>query len=381
MKGTALAIILLLSALPLVGAQVNWSWTYSDQCIVFGMALNEKGYIGLAFGYYAELLGPDGKLIFKEPTRGIAYTVGVSDNNDVIIGTEGDWLQYFDANGSLGWEYKAAGAVVSVDISKDGKTVVAGDSSGYVYLFRNGKLIWRKKLGGYVWSVDLFGDRIAVGVDYSVAVLDLSGGVVFSEKYGGYARKVIASDDGIYVLIAAKGGSWGEVKKISWSGRELWSRHFNNLIRSIDSDGKNVAVAGDIGYLVLLSSNGSTVYKVPFLVSTLQVSTARGYLLAGGAREAIFVAPNGSVLWNERFNWSVRNVAISRDASFLVVGYGYHSIENCQEKINVLRLRGTVTSTRAPARPSFHLPGLPLLVAITAGLVIVGFLLMKELRE
>ncbi len=183
------------------------------------------------------------------------------------------------------------------------------------------------------------------------------------------------------VLVTAKNGSWSEVKRIGWDGKELWSRHFNNLIRSIDSDGKNVAVAGDIGYLVLLSSNGSTIYKVPFLVSTLQVSTAGGYLLAGGAREAIFVAPNGSVLWNERFNWSVRNVAISKDASFLVVGYGYHSIENCQERINVLRLRGTVTTTRAPTKPSFHIPGLPLLIVIAAGLVIVGFLLLKELRE
>ncbi len=367
--------------LPFVGAQVHWSWTYSDQCIVFGMALNGRGYIGLAFGYYAELLGPGGKLVFKEPTRGIAYTVGVSDNNDVVIGTEGDWIQYFTPNGSLKWEYKAAGAIVSVDISKDGKTVVAGDSSGYVYLFRNGKLVWRKKLGGYVWSVDLFKDRIAVGVDYNVTALDLSGNVIFSRKYGGYTRKVIGSDRGIYVLVAAKNGSWSEVKRIGWDGKEFWSRHFNNLIRSIDSDGKNVAVAGDIGYLVLLSSNGSIIYKVPFLVSTLQVSTAGGYLLAGGAREAIFIAPNGSVLWNERFNWSVRNVAISRDASFLVVGYGYHSIANCQEAINALMLRGTVTTTRAPTKPSFHIPGLPLLIVLTAGLVIVGFLLLKELRE
>lgn len=381
MKRFLLVILLLLSVVPLASAQVNWTWTYTDQCIAFDMAFSDDGYIGLAFGYYAELLSPSGHLIFKKPTRGIAYTAALSDNNGLVIGTEGDWIQYFNASGSLLWEYKAKGAVTKVDVSRDGKTVVAGDSSGYVYLFRDGKLAWEKRVGNYTWSVDLYGNRIAVGADYSAKALDLSGNVLFSSQYKGYVRQAIGSDDGIFLRVAAKDGSWSEVKKVSWDGKELWSRHFDNLVRNIDSDGENVAVVGDIGSLILLSSNGSVVYQVPFLVSTLEVSTARGYLLAGGDKQAVFVAPNGSVLWDEKFNWSVKNVRIARDASFLAVGYGYHSLENCQETIKLLRLKGTVEPTTTSEAPSYRLPGLPLVALIGAGLVIVGYLLWREFRE
>ncbi|WP_297420474.1 PQQ-binding-like beta-propeller repeat protein [Thermococcus sp.] len=381
MKRALLAILLLLSVIPFASAQVNWTWTYTDQCIVFDMALNDNGYIGLAFGYYAELLSPNGYLIFKKPTRGISYTAALSGNNDLVIGTEGKWIQYFNSNGTLLWEYKAKGAITKVDVSKDGKIVVAGDSSGYVYLFRNGKLAWEKKVGNYTWSVDLYGNRIAVGVDNSLKALNLSGKVLFSDSFGGYVRQAIGSNSGIFLRVTAKDGSWSDVGKVSWSGKKLWMRHFNNLVRYIDSDGENVAVGGDIGSLVLLSSNGSVVYKVPFLVSTLQVSTARGYLLAGGAKQAIFVAPNGTVLWDTSFNWSVKNVGIARDASFLAVGYGYHSLENCRETIDVLRLSGTVTPTETTEAPSYRLSGLPLVVGISVGLVLVGYLLWREFRE
>ena len=374
-----LLVLLLLPAYASAGP--SWTWSYTDQCIVFDMVLNEDGHIGLAFGYYAELLSPNGHLVFKKPTRGIAYTVALSRSDDLVIGTEGDWIQYFNASGSLLWEYKARGAVTKVDVSKDGKTVVAGDSSGYVYLFRDGKLAWRRKVGNYTWSVDLYGNRIAVGVDDSVKALDLSGKVLSSDSFAGYVRQAIGSGGGIFLRIVPKDGSWSDVGMVSWTGKKLWMKHFNGLVRYIDSDGENVAVGGDIGSLILFSSNGSVVYRVPFLVSTLEVSTARGYLLAGGAKQAIFIAPNGSVLWDTRFNWSVKNVRIARDASFLAVGYGYHSLENCQETIDVLRLSGTVEPTETSEAPSYRLPGLPLVTAIGAGLVVVGYLLWREFRE
>jgi len=215
-------LLLILLMLPgYVSAGPSWTWSYTDQCIVFDMALNDAGYIGLAFGYYAELLSPNGHLIFKKPTRGIAYTVALSRNNDLVIGTEGDWLQYFGPNGTLLWERKLAGAVTSVDESGDGMLVVAGDSSGHVYLFRDGKLEWEKRVGNYTWSVDLYGNRIAVGVDNSAKALDLSGKVLFSDSFGGYVRQAIGSDDGIFLRVAAKDGSWSEVRKISWGGKEL----------------------------------------------------------------------------------------------------------------------------------------------------------------
>ncbi len=88
---TFVAIALILLLLPYASAlEPSHLWSYSDTCAVFSMALNENGTIGLAFGYYAELLSPNGKLLWKVPTRGIAYSSTLSDDDILLIGTRAD---------------------------------------------------------------------------------------------------------------------------------------------------------------------------------------------------------------------------------------------------------------------------------------------------
>ncbi|WP_054841049.1 hypothetical protein [Thermococcus peptonophilus] len=54
----------------------------------------------------------------KAPTRGgIAYSSALSDNNVLLIGTEGSWVQAFSEPKKLLWERKLREAVVSVSIS------------------------------------------------------------------------------------------------------------------------------------------------------------------------------------------------------------------------------------------------------------------------
>ncbi|WP_297062444.1 PQQ-binding-like beta-propeller repeat protein [Thermococcus sp.] len=145
---TFVAIALILLLLPYASAlEPSHLWSYSDTCAVFSMALNENGTIGLAFGYYAELLSPNGKLLWKVPTRGIAYSSALSDDDILLIGTEGRWVQAFK-DGKVLWEMNLREAVVSVSMSPLRAMLRAGfTSSGTVNL--PGKSAWETTHGAF----------------------------------------------------------------------------------------------------------------------------------------------------------------------------------------------------------------------------------------
>ncbi len=339
----ALVLLFSLQALPAFSVQPSRLWSYSDTCAIFSLAINDNGKIGLAFGYNAELLSPDGKLLWKVPTRGIAYSSALSSNDVLLIGTEGSWVQAFKDKKIL-WEHKLRNAVVSVSISPNGSVAVAGDASGYVYLFRDGRLAWEKKVGNYVWSVLLSGGVLYVGSDSGIFALSMEGRPLWSRKGEAAVRKVLAAGGKIVALFVPDSEEWSEVMAFTPSGRELWRRHFRGYARAISSDGNNVGIAGNFGNVTLLSLDGDVIYSVPLIGYAYDVATREGYTVVSFGNEAELIAPNGTVTWFQRFNGTAYHVAFSPRGYFLTE-YGSHDLQNCYSVIIAWSLEGSATST------------------------------------
>jgi hypothetical protein len=87
-------------------AEPVWNWHYHDDCIVFSVTFNNNGDLGLGFGYYAIILSKNGERLLRAPVRGFAYSSALSDNDTLIIGTDGNWVQFFEPGKGLTSEYK-----------------------------------------------------------------------------------------------------------------------------------------------------------------------------------------------------------------------------------------------------------------------------------
>jgi len=107
--------------------------------------------------------------------------------SDVVIGTNNGYVDHFDKNGSLTWEYNinqngTRGSMVqSVAISDNGANVIAGTFDGKTLMFSSdGDLLWSNKTNDHINHVVLTGDgsfAIATG-DYTVyAYQSISSGV------------------------------------------------------------------------------------------------------------------------------------------------------------------------------------------------------------
>lgn len=369
-----LVFMLLAFMLPVAASPVKL-WSYSDTCAVFSLSMNSNGSIGLAFGYYAELLSPDGKLLWKAPTRGIAYSSALSEDNVLLIGTEGSWVQVFKDKKIL-WEHKLRNAVVSVSISPNGSLAAAGDASGYVYLFRDGKLAWERKVGDYVWSILLSNGVLYVGSDSGISAFSVDGGLIWSKSLGAAVRKVLPAGSNIVILLVPDSEEWGEVIAFTPSGKELWKRHFGGYVRAISSDGKNVGVAGNFGNVTLLSLDGNVIYSVPLIGYAYDVTTREGYTVVSFGNEAELISPNGTVVWFQRFNGTAYHVAFSPKGYFLTE-YGSHDLQNCYSIIDAWALSGTPTVT---AQESDRKTGVnPYIAGILIALVLLmGVLLWRK---
>jgi len=379
MRYRALIILLILLPLPLAYSEPAKLWSYTDTCAVFSMAINDDGFISLAFGYYAELLSPNGSLIMKAPTRGIAYTTALSTHNVVVIGTEGNWIQTFSPTGKILWEYHARNNVVSVAISKDGKIVAAGDASGYLYLFKNGKLLWKQHVGDYVWKVALSNESILVGTDKGISALSISGALKWSKKLPGGVREIIPTKYGIATLTVPENENWGEIALLKNNGTTIWQVNFSRYVRKIASDGKNLAVAGMIGNVTLISlKSGKRIYSTPFAMYANDVGTLNGYTIVSGGRISQLIGPNGSVVWFEKFNGTVYHVAFSPKGYFLTE-YGSHDIQNCYSNITAWKLSGSALTTTTQPKEGSRITFNPLIgVILVIAVIFLGVLLWHE---
>jgi len=346
------ALLLMFFMLPVVASPVKL-WSYSDTCAVFSLSINSNGSVGLAFGYYAELLNPGGKLLWKAPTRGIAYSSALSDNGVLLIGTEGKWLQAFE-NGKVIWERELSNAVVSVAISPNGSVAVAGDASGWVYLFKDGKIVWKKKAGNYVWSVYLGGNTLLVGSDSGIHAFSTDGEPLW-EKNPGPVRKVLVANTEVLALVVPESESWSELVALDKNGNVLWEKRFNGYVRGISTDGKDVALAGNFGNVTLLGLDGKTIYTVPLIGYAYDVATQKGYTVVSYGKTAELIAPNGTVIWFKRFNGTAYHVAFSPKGYF-ITEYGSHDVQNCYSVLDAWSLSGTptVTVSKPSERPSVN---------------------------
>ena len=377
-----LPLILILITLMPVSAQPSWDWTYHDECIVFSMAFNDRGDLALGFGYDAILLQPNGSREFKAPVRGFAYSVAVSENGTVIVGTDGNWVQFFDPHGKLLKEYKTENVVYSVDISRDGRTAIAGNVDGFVYFFRDMKPVWKRDIGSYLWSVDLVGNRILVGGDGGrfVAFRD-DGTPIFNLTLPGDVKKVAGDGEMVVALVVSPDETWSSIYAFSWKGEKLWERKFDGLIRDMEFDGNGIALGGNLNEVVLLDRDGNQVYSVPFYLLITDVATAEGYTLATGGDEAIFVAPNGTILWDYSPNETVEKVAISPGARYLALSRRFHGKDICEANVDFMSLGGSL-STQTPETPLRRELGSPLVaVGLGALVLLVIALLWREMRE
>ncbi|WP_223211975.1 DUF5711 family protein [Thermococcus henrietii] len=375
---TLAAIALILLVQPHVLAlQPSHLWSYSDTCAVFSMAINGNGTIGLAFGYYAELLSPNGKLLWKAPTRGIAYSSALSEGGILLIGTEGRWLQAFKG-GKVLWERELKNAVVSVSISQNGSLAVAGDASGWVYLLRNGKLAWEKRVGNYTWSVLLQNDTVFAGSDSGLYSFSVSGKLLWRDNLGP-VRKVLTAKNEVLALVVPQSESWSGVVAYSPNGKVLWEKKFNGYARAISTDGKSVAVAGNFGNVTLLDLDGRAIYSVPLIGYAYDVATMNNYTVVSYGKTAELISPNGTVVWFERFNGTAYHVAFSPRGYFLTE-YGSHDVQNCYSVIEAWALAGvspTTPATQTSTRESFGFN--PYVGAfLTLAVVLMGVLLWRK---
>ncbi|WP_297499398.1 PQQ-binding-like beta-propeller repeat protein [Thermococcus sp.] len=376
MRSLFVPFVIILLSLPVYAAPSEL-WSYSDTCAVFSMALNSDGYIGLAFGYYAELLSPDGKLLLKAPTRGIAYSTALSGNNLLIIGTEGSWVQAFNDSKRPIWEYRLRSPVVTVSVSDNGSVAVAGDASGYIYLFRDGKLSWEKKVGNYTWSTVISNGVIYVGSDSGIRAFSLDGKSLWSSFPGAAVRKIVVAGDRVVALAVPKSEEWSELVVFTFNGKELWRKRFNGYTRTVDSDGRAIAVAGSFGNVTLFSLNGKLIYEVPLIGYAYDVATMDNYTVVSFAKEAELIGQNGSVVWFQRFNGTAYHVAFSPRGYFLTE-YGSHDVQNCYSVIVAWSLGNVSTETASTAEPQKAGTNPYILAGLLAVVFILGALLWRK---
>jgi len=273
--------------------------------------------------------------------------------------------------------------VWAVDISPDGKYAAAGSGDGSVYFFENQKLKWKYDTGAFVWAVDLFGNKVVAGNDNGdLIVLSLDGKELLSKHFNGQIRKVYGSDDMIVALVLAEDESWSEVVALDWSGNELWRRHFDGKVMKIGFDGRNTAVAGALDRVVLLDKNGNEIYSVPFFLEAFDVDTAGGYTIVAGGEDALFIGPDGSVLWDYYPNETVERVAISKDARYLAVTHRVHGKDICKGTVDFAVLKGSApveTTTEEARKTSLGNPLIAGGIALVA--VLLALFAWREMRE
>lgn len=349
-KFAFIVALLLIIMFPNVSAQPEWDWTYKDQCIVFSMAFNNEGDLALGFGYDAILFKPNGTRVFKSPVRDFPYSIALSDNDYTVVGTKGFFVHLFDPKGNLVYEYKTGGIVWAVDISRDGKKFIAGSEDGDIYFFEKNELKWKHTLKAPIWSAELYDNYVITGDDKGdLVLLNDDGVILWEKKLKGRVWRIKAKAERIMVLtIWEENGNWkSRVYAFSLKGDELWERDFDDYVRDIDFDGNRTAVAGDIGEIVVLNSEGEEIYSIPSFDVIWDVGTGGGYVLAGGGSQAFFIDPQGDVDWIFETNETIEKVAISENGRYVAVSHKVFSKVICEGTVHFLdRQRGiSITKT------------------------------------
>ncbi|WP_297489124.1 hypothetical protein [Thermococcus sp.] len=327
-----LPVLILLLISPLVHAQPEWDWKYSDTCMVFSMAVNDRGYVATGFGYDVILISPTGKRVYKVPSRDFAYSIAISENNYVLAGTRGFYVQLFDPHGKLAFEYKTGNQVWAVAISPDAEEFVAGSNDGWLYFFRGKKVVWKADTGAPIWGVYL-GREVYAGNDAGLVVAySLNGTRLWEKNLGGRVWRLKSDGKHIAALVLHTGqGVTSDVYLLDGNGIVLWSRHFDDYVRDVSIHDGRVAVSGDIGSIDLFSLNGTQIYQFPAFSPFWDVATRRGYVLAGGGgRDAVLLSPNGTPVWYFQDNRSVSVVAMSPSGRYLAVADRTFQTVNCQ---------------------------------------------------
>ncbi|NJF24134.1 WD40 repeat domain-containing protein [Thermococcus sp. Bubb.Bath] len=182
-----LVLLMVILLTPYTAAEPSWSWTYSDACMVFSLAINDEGYTAAGFGYDVLLLSPNGSRVYKVPSRGFSYSIAISEDNYVVAGTKGFFVQLFSPEGKPIFEYKTGDQVWAVDISPDGKTFVAGSNDSWIYLFKRGTgLIWKRNTRAPIWGTILNNGTIYSGNDAGiVGAYDINGKSLWNQRLGG----------------------------------------------------------------------------------------------------------------------------------------------------------------------------------------------------
>ncbi len=327
-----LPVLILLLISPLVHAQPEWDWKYSDTCMVFSMAVNDRGYVATGFGYDVILISPTGKRVYKVPSRDFAYSIAISENNYVLAGTRGFYVQLFDPHGKLAFEYKTGNQVWAVAISPDAEEFVAGSNDGWLYFFRGKKLVWKADTGAPIWGVYL-GREVYAGNDAGLVVAySLNGTRLWEKNLGGRVWCLKSDGEHIAALVLHTGeGVTSDVYLLDGNGTVLWSRHFDDYVRDVSIHDGRVAVSGDIGSIDLFSLNGTQIYQFPAFSPFWDVATRRGYVLAGGGgKDAVLLSPNGTPVWYFQDNRSVSVVAMSPSGRYLAVADRTFQTVNCQ---------------------------------------------------
>jgi len=344
-----IAIIFLITIIPPVTAEPEWSWRYSDECMVFAMDFNNNGHLALAFGYYAVLLTPDGRRVFKSPTRDLVYSIAVSDNDYVLAGTRGNFVQLFNPRGKLIFEYKTGDQVWAVDISKDGTRFVAGSNDGWVYYFSGRKLLWKANTGAPIWGTVMTPKGIVVGNDAgSLTLYSYNGSVIWRKNLDGRIWRVRISGDYIAALSLHTGETvTSDVYLLTLTGDIVWKRHFDEYVRDVDVDNGTVAITGDIGEILAVDPSNRTLWEFPNFNPAWHIAFRKGYTLAGGGGQiAFFLDPSGNPLWIFEDNLSITAVAMSPDGWYLAVADKTFEQINCKGHVYFLdRFPGESTNS------------------------------------
>lgn len=108
----------------------------------------------------------------------IILTPLVSEEGNIIVGSQIGEMLCFDGNGNKRWSFMAYGPIYSSPLGYKGK-VIFGGADGYLYVLneKNGSLIWKKQTGAPVLgSPVISGKNICIGGSENFFAFDLESG-------------------------------------------------------------------------------------------------------------------------------------------------------------------------------------------------------------
>ncbi|MDO9539814.1 MAG: WD40 repeat domain-containing protein [Methanocalculus sp.] len=266
-----------------------------------------------------------------------------ADGNYIVAGQQIGSVDLFYRNGTRLWEFDADnGWVDSVAISTDGQYISAGaDSKRVYYLDRNGTLLWK-------YNTHSTHNYITVSADGQYIAVEASGGGPFTGVYFFYKngtllwnytpadnRKIpnasnndwvrcAMSSDSQYIVV---GSSYPTLVLLSRNGTTLWKYYTHDaVIPTISTNGQDIFAFEPTSGAYHFGMNGTLLWEKSLPRTRVQTSADGQNIVMGDGRfdseesNVYYYDLNGTLLWRYPIQRSISALVISTDGRYIVAG-------------------------------------------------------------